>query len=163
MSDFDYPNVRVHNLKVTIKNIVAIGGRAEQYMSEVLDRIMTKDVWPRWVNHITLEDHSLDDLRRLGHPYAVRFPVDSFLHPDSEVHRQSGSVAESSRIYATTGSGEASIRLVCTSPHYIFLRYGTRYMRMRDPAGAALAESINDIRNRFADEVRDAIVQIYTS
>jgi len=49
----------------------------------------------------------------------------------------------------------------CTSPHYIFLRYGTRYMRIRDPAGAALAEAMPDIRKRFTSEVKQAIINIY--
>jgi hypothetical protein len=151
----------VHNLDVVIRNIKAIGGGAPRYMNDVLTRCMSIDVWPRWVNHIKLTDHSLEDLARLGHPYSTRFGVDSFMHPDSEVHKQSGSVFESSRIVDSTSNGEVRTAIMCTSPHYIFLRYGTRFMRMRDPGGAALGEALPDIKKRFATEVKQAIVKLY--
>lgn len=153
--------VIVHNLDIVIKNLKAVGGGAASYMTDVLNRCMTIDVWPRWVNHINLTDHSLEDLAKLGHPYSTRFGVDSFLHPDSEVHKQSGSVFETSRIVNASDSSSTKVQIVCTSPHYIFLRYGTRYMRMRDPGGATLGEALPDIKRRFATEVKQAIVKLY--
>ena len=128
-------------------------------MHDVLMRCMNEDLLPRWYEHIDLEDHDLEELRKLGHPYAVRFGVDSFMHPDSEVHKQDGSLYEGTSVQT---KGNAVI-LVNTSPHYIFLRYGTSTMRMRDPGGAALGEALKPIKARFATEVRGAIVQYFTS
>jgi hypothetical protein len=153
--------VVVHRLAIVLDKIRAVGGGAPAYMSKVLGRVMSDDIWPAYVEHISLQDHSLEDLRKLGHPYAIRFGVDSFIHPDSEVHEQGGSLSESSHIVMASSGGMTSAKIICTSPHYIFLRYGTRFMRMRDPGGAALIEALPKIRKRFATEVKAAIVKIY--
>ncbi len=162
-SSFDSPSVRFHNLDVVIKRIKAVGGGAPRYMQEVLGRCMNDDIWPLWIKNISLQDHSLADLRRLGHPYAVRFDVDSFVHPDSEVHKQSGSLVESSHVNTTSDGGSCRVTLSNNSPHYVFLRYGTRKMRMRDPAGEVMRLARPLIEKRIAEEIKNAVVQILTS
>lgn len=158
-----FARVHIHNLDIVMRRIRAVGGGAAKYMADVLERSMRQDVWPRWIEQISLQDHTLEDLRALGHPYSTRFGTDSFVHPDSEVHEQSGSLIQGTRIETLNTPQGPAVRLVNSSPHYVFLRYGTRTMRMRDPGGAALALALPAIRRRIAEEVKHAIVQIYTS
>lgn len=154
--------VEIHNLDIVISKLKAIGGQAPQYMTEVLERAMQNDVWPLWISHINLSDHSLEDLAKLGHPYSTRYGADSFQHPDAFVHEQTGELAQASSIKnVSLGDGSVSVQLTNTSPHYVFLRYGTQMMRMRDPGGDALREALPLIKKRFASEVRNAIVKIY--
>lgn len=159
----DNASVKFHNLDIAIRRIKAIGGGAPKYMNEVLNRVMHEDIWPRWIANISLQDHSLADLANLGHPYSTRFDVDSFIHPDSEVHKQSGSLVENSHIVSTITPGGCSVKLTNTSPHYIFLRYGTRYMRMRDPAGETMRQALPYVKRRLTEEIKAAVIKITTS
>jgi hypothetical protein len=162
-SNYDTEHVKFHNLDVVIANLRSLGGGAGKYIEDVLDRCLTLDIWPRWISHISLTDHSLEDLRELGHPYSTRFDVDSFVHPDSEVHKQSGSLVEGSHIERSATADGASVKISNTSPHYIFLRYGTRNMRMRDPAGATMKDALPDVQRRLHEEIRGAIISLMTS
>jgi hypothetical protein len=160
---YDNESVKFHNLDVVINRIKAIGGGAQKYFEEVLGRCMNDDVWPLWIKHISLQDHSLEDLRKLGHPYSTRFDVDSFMHPDSEVHRQSGSLIEGSHITTVSTTGSCTVQLSNSSPHYVFVRYGSRTMRMRDPAGTVMRLGRPLIEKRIQDEIKGAIVKILVS
>lgn len=154
-------SVRIHNLDVVMSNIKSIGSGAPKYMVDVLMRCMTEDLWPKWIEHINIQDHSLEDLRKLGHPYSTQFGADTFVHPDSQVHTQSGDLMDESKIVQTLTANGPAVQLINTSPHYIFLRYGTMTMRMRDPGGSALAEALPAIRHRIKVEVKDAIFKLY--
>ena len=155
-------SIHIHRLDIVMQRIRAVGGGAAKYMTDVLERCMTQDLWPLWLEHISLQDHSLEDLRNLGHPYSVRYGINSFVHADDEVHTQSGELIAQSRVDSMMTPQGPAIRLTNTSPHYIFLRYGTSKMRMRDPGGAALRDALPAIRRRLAEEVRHAIIQLYT-
>ena len=53
----------------------------------------SKKVLTKVVESATLEDHSLDELAKLGHPYALR--SSSSIHsPSYLVHRQSGRLSD---------------------------------------------------------------------
>ena len=104
-----------------------------------------------------MNDHSLEDLRKLGHPYSTKFSKDSFVHPDDVVHVQDGNLLGSSIIER----GEGFVRLVNDSPEYAYLRYGTTKMRMRDPGGEAMKEALPKIQQRFKDGVRHAVIQYF--
>ena len=151
-----------HNLDIVIRRIKAVGEGAPKYMQDVLNRVMAEDIWPLWIKQISLQDHSLEDLAKLGHPYSTRFGADSFVHRDVEIHQQSGDLVQSSRIIQRIGSGEVTCVLANSSPHYIFLRYGTRNMRIRDPAGEVMKTALPLIKKRFANEVRGAIIEFLT-
>lgn len=153
----------IHKVDVVLRRIQNFGTRGPAYLDSVVERCMELDVLPRWYEHISLEDHSLEDLRRLGHPYAARFAVDSFIHPDSEVHKQSGSLYESTHVQRRSGANGAAWLLINTSPHYVFLRYGTVNMRMRDPGGVALGEALPFIKRRWQEEVKYGIVEFFTA
>lgn len=153
-------SVDFHDLDIKIKGIAAMGGGFPRYIDDVLFRCMNLDLYPQWVKQISMNDHTLQDLASLGHPYAVRYGKDSFVHPDDVVHIQDGNLLGGSKIEkSAVGNG---YDLVNSSPEYVFLRYGTSKMRMRDPGGAAFQEALPAIKQRFAQEVRDAVVQFIT-
>jgi hypothetical protein len=153
---------RFHNLNISMAHIRAIGGGAPKYMGELVKQAMEQDVWPRWLKHISLTDHSLQDLANLDHPYANRYAIDSFAHPDEDVHIQSGDLVNKSRMEFEGGSDRFVARLINESEEYVYLRYGTSKMRMRDPAGATMREALPAIKKRFADGVKAAIIQYTT-
>ena len=144
----------IHDLEISIGKLRSIGGGASKFLKDTLEAAMREDVWPAWQKFIGLDDHSQADLDALGNPYALRYGTDSFVHPDAYVHIQTGELEHSSQI-ETTSDG---MRLVNTSDHYQYLRYGTSVMRMRDPAGAAMADALPKIKKRFADAVRGALI-----
>lgn len=148
----------VHNAVVVISKIRSFGGGFEQYMQSLLADAMNDDIMPKWLEHVTLADHSLRELAELGHPYSTRYPKDAGPHPDYDVHEQSGELVASTTIQ--TGPNE--IRLINTSAHYEYIRYGTRYMRPRDPGGEAMIEALPAIKQRFAEGVRGATIQWFT-
>lgn len=153
---------RFHNLNISLDHIRAIGGGAPKYMSDLVTLAMGVDVWPIWLKHISLTDHSKQDLDRLGNPYATRYAIDSFAHPDADVHIQSGDLVNKSRLEYEDTSTRSVARIINESPEYIYLRYGTSVMRMRDPAGATMAEALPAIKKRFADGIRSAIIEYVT-
>jgi len=146
--------VKFHDLEIQIGKIRAIGGGAEKYMQELCLEAMQDDIWPSWIKHISLTDHDLSQLSKLGYPYSTRYAADSFVHPDEDVHIQSGDLLANSRIEI---AGDA-VQLVNSSIEYEYLRYGTSRTRMRDPGGAAMRDALPSIKKRFADGVRNAII-----
>lgn len=64
-------------------------------------------------DNISLDDHSLEDLRKLGHPYARRSPVG--IHtPSYQVHKQSGRLKDS-QFSGTTNAQVLSGKLEATA------------------------------------------------
>jgi hypothetical protein len=145
-----------HSIDIFIRKIAAIGGGAPAYLDAVTERCMNFDLYPRWVEQISMNDHTLEQLAALGHPYSKRYSKDSFVHPDDVVHIQDGNLLGSSSILKAAKGW----LLVNTSPEYVWLRYGKGRMRMRDPGGAAIQNALPAIRDRFRREVKNAIVEV---
>jgi hypothetical protein len=143
--------LNIHDVDVLIRKIKDMGGpNAQQVIVDTINDAMNDDVYPIWLKNISLDDHTLEDLRRLGHPYAKRLGIDSGPHPDYMVHEQGGGLIAGSTIQECT-PGDLRATITETAPEYVYLRYGTSTMRMRDPAGDALAEALPLIKQRFAD------------
>lgn len=95
-----------------------------------------------------LTDHSLAELRRMGHPYAKRLAVDSGPHADDLVHKQSGnlyrSIEKETRLWS--GGFRVAVGVKASAVPYIrYLLYGTSKMRPRnflDAAGAKVKDRI---------------------
>jgi hypothetical protein len=148
-------NVEVRGLDIVFRNLGAIGGGAKEFMMSVLEEVMEEDVKPLYLKHIGLSDHSLEELRKLGHPYSRRFGADSFVHADDYVHKQSGRLV--SMTYTETS--DDSVRLISEAPEYLYLRFGTSRMRMRDPGGDVLKEALPAIKSRVAGRMKNAFVE----
>ncbi len=99
-------------------------------VKEILDQQITLNM--------SLQDHSLEELRKLGHPYATRYGVHGAgLHdPYFQVHSQSGNLL-SSKQSGVIGADIQEGRLTATAfvkldpsiaPYALFLVYGTSKM-----------------------------------
>ncbi len=151
--------LRFHNLEVSIEKIRSIGGGAEAYMAQLVRDAMREDVWPQWVRHISLDDHTLEDLRKLDHPYSTRYGADSFVHKDEDVHIQSGDLLNASHIVEPR---PGVMQIINTAREYVYLRFGTRKMRPRDPGSAAMRDALPAIKKRFAAGIKSAIIKYTT-
>lgn len=146
--------LRTRNLDVLINDITKFGGGAAAYLDGVMHETVQHDLYPQWITTISLNDHSKEELDELGNPYAVRYPVDSFVHPDEMVHEQSGELISASRVEAMHASGGSGWGITNSSPHYVHLRFGTYKMRMRDPAAAAFRVALPMMKKRILAAIK---------
>jgi hypothetical protein len=137
----------VKGTEVVAKNIKAFGGgfldhvnKSMKNVSKILDTQVTLN--------INLTDHSLQELRRMGHPYRIGGP--GLHHPTPwKIHMQSGQLFMSKK----SGIQEASIsggnlRTMAwagvdenLAPHALYLIFGTSRMIPRDFLTPALNEA----------------------
>jgi hypothetical protein len=145
--------IEMRNLDVVLRNITNLPaeivkekiGPAAGKVSEELDKTIKK--------YAELTDHSLDDLARMGHPYAKYTrngsgkivgmkSEDSGPHPDEFVHKQSGTlynniekvIDESKAEHIKILGGVSKSKV----PYIDYLLDGTSKMRSRDFLGHAL-------------------------
>jgi len=113
------------------------------------------------MKNISLTDHTLIELRRLSHPYAVESPG-APVHPDDRmVHEQTGKLKASIRVgRIQETSRKFSLFIMSDSPVMGYLIYGTSRMRPRrfhekayeDVKRALwrpLQASLREVRNRI--------------
>jgi hypothetical protein len=96
-----------------------------------LIRTATRDLYDRAKLYLSLQDHTLADLARLGHPYARRFGAHT-LHPDYFLHVQTGTLIASLNYEVTETPGSVYGRIGNTAYYHRWLIYGTTKMRPRD-------------------------------
>ena len=156
MPDSSNDYVAITGLAISIKRMTAVGQGAPKYLHDVLLRCLMTDFMAKFLEQTSLQDHSLEELAALDHPYSVRYSTNSFVHPDSYIHEQTGAFLESIHV---DDSGTA-VKLVTNSPYYVYLRYGTSVMRIRDPATAAINAAMPLIQRRIQEEVKGAIFNI---
>lgn len=153
----------IHNVEIVAEKIRKVGGGMREYMAETLNAAMTQDVRPIWDKHISLAALSKDELAALDYPYATRHGIDSGPDPDYDVHTVSGSMVAGTRVENSAVAGNPAVQLICDSPHYEFIRYGTRWMRPRDPGGQTLAEALPAIQSRFESAAHGATIEFFGS
>ena len=118
--------------------------------------IMNKEV----TKNISLTDHSLEDLRVMGHPYARRHgPKGMSIHsPYWQVHRQTGTLLSSKysgvkKASVAGGNLKASAYVGVNenqAPHAVSVIWGTRRMIPRD----FLTGSLNNVKKKAFDHLR---------
>lgn len=100
---------------------------------------------------------SLSELRRMGHPYAVRYGSGAAGIPDFIVNLQSGRFAGQWQVQVgKQPDGQYFIILTNTSRVATYLFTGTSKMRQRDIIGAAFAQTQEARDERLAQAVRKA-------
>lgn len=151
----------VHNVEIIAGNIRAMGGGMRKYMQTVLTEAMTEDVMPRWTEHITRQALSPQERRSLDYPWSTRHGKDSGPYPDTDIGEDTGSIVSSTTIESGDVAGNPSVRMINTSSHYEYIRYGTHSMRPRDPAGEAMGEALPAIQTRFSEEVQAGAIHLF--
>ena len=153
----------IHNVEIVADKIRNFAGGMRGFMSQTLADAMVDDVLPKWNEHVTLPALTRQELAALDYPYSTRHGQDSGPSPDYDVHEVSGSLVAGTSVEESSVAGNPAVRLINSSPHYEFIRYGTRLMRPRDPGGQALAEALPAIKERFAENVHGARLEFFGS
>ncbi len=110
----------------------------------------------RIVENATLTDHSLEDLEKLGHPYAKRDPQ-KIHSPEYQVHVQDGDLAASIG-QVKVGPGKINVGVdESKAPHVQHVIQGTSTMIARDFVTGSFNEVRDDIRATMRKAIRKAI------
>lgn len=117
---------------------------------------LTEEAYMQIREDASLQDHSLDDLAALGHPYSRRFGSDT-LHADYLLHQQSGTwLSMLTRAVQDLGN-KIEGRVTAGAWYAFLLEYGTVFMRPRP----IIAQNAEVVRQKVADALgglRAAIV-----
>lgn len=153
--------------ELVIKNIKAFGGGFLKHVDKTMEgarKILDKEV----TKNMSLQDHSLADLRELGHPYARRYGSQGLgLHePYWLVHIQSGALLaskESGVIEASIEKGKleaaAFVRLdEGQAWHALYIIWGTSKMIPRDFLRGSLENIKNEAIEHIQKNLRDAVI-----
>lgn len=154
----------VKGQELIIKNIHSFGGNFLKHVNKGMKAIsvMLNDEIKQ---NISMQDHDLESLRRLGHPY--RIGGSGLHHPESyRIHIQSGQLVGSLK----HGVEEANIELGTLkagawagldeniAPHALYVFWGTSKMIPRDPLSPALKAVGPRALSYLEANLRDAIV-----
>ncbi|MFA5089796.1 MAG: hypothetical protein WC510_02025 [Candidatus Omnitrophota bacterium] len=154
----------VRGTELVIKNIRNFGGGFLKHVNRSMKEVsgMLKEEIQQ---NISLQDHSLESLRRMGHPYRIVGP--GLHHPESyKVHIQSGQLVSSLK----QGVQEANIEFMALkagawagvdeniAPHALYVFYGTSKMIPRDFLSPALKAAGPRALVYLKDNLRDAII-----
>jgi HK97 gp10 family phage protein len=100
--------------------MAGLGEVGEQYKEEV-------------IKVISLDDHTLQQLREMGYPYSSKKPEGTVHGDDRLVHEQEGELKRSIQVSSVEETSTRTFSVFATSnaPHMPFLIYGTSRMRPR--------------------------------
>jgi len=129
--------------------IIRTGSVTEAVQKAVMKGLtdVGKQYKERVMKNISLDDHTLQELREMGHPYRVTGPKDALHGDDRLVHEQSGKLKSSIRLQPVeqTTSRKFTVYITSNAPEMPFLIYGTSRMRPR----RFHEKSYEDIKDRF--------------
>ena len=98
-------------------------------------------VWEAMLQETALTDHSLQELKKLGHPYSQNKAAGN-LHPDWLIHYQKGDLQDGlKRGSVVQYRDSVEVGITSASDHTWYLLLGTRRMRPRDFVSAALIQT----------------------
>lgn len=120
-------------------------------LDEAVDRVRTSVE-----ENASLTDHSLDELARLGHPYAVRNPQ-TIHSPEYQVHQQSGRLRdniETIKVNQFTYDVGVDPQAV---PYLAAVLFGTRTMVARDFIRGSYNDALPDLREIFNKAVTKSV------
>jgi len=139
--------------------IIASGSVSEKVKAAIMSGLKTvsKEYAKQIDKVISLDDHSLEELRALGHPYAVGKPTGTLHGDDRLVHEQTGELRDSIKVSAVEETGRKfSVYIRSNSEHMPWLIFGTSKMRPRRFHELAYEK----IKDRFWDPVLDLLKKV---
>ena len=141
--------------EVIAENILAYGGRFLATVDKTMDKVRQMMDEKITIN-ISPNDHSLEDLARLGHPYARRHgPLGKPIHdPYYQVHEQSGAMRRSKKsgiVKASMVSGKLNAIAYAgldetIAPHALNVVFGTSKMIPRPVLEGSRQFIIQDVK-----------------
>lgn len=153
----------VEGTEVVAKNIVLF---KKGFLREInADFEQVRDMVHKQVDaNISLSDHSLADLARLGHPYSKRSPK-ALHNPDFQVHEQTGRLRAG--LFSTTEPADVSLgRLTAAAivgikdgiEHAAYVIRGTSKMVPRDFLGGSVHQLRDKILNTLKRSLKNTVV-----
>lgn len=140
------------------KNIIAFGG---QFLAQVnKDMELARKILDLKIEkNISLSDHSLADLRGMGHPYARRAPQ-AIHDPGYQVHEQTGEMrrakysgVDKAKVSSRQLEARAYVGIDEKVTHAFYVVYGTSKMIPRD----FLVGSLGEVRNQVWDILKRSL------
>lgn len=117
------------------RNVRAFERQLRKHMLLNARRILADRLTEEAVDASSMSDHTLKDLRDLGHPYSKRYAPNSFEHPDCLIHKQTAdagaSFADSFVTKTEAHGGSVRVEVYNVAPHWRYLKDGTKTMRRR--------------------------------
>lgn len=139
--------------------VIASGSVSAKARTAILKGLsqVAKNYKEQVIKNISLDDHTLEELRKLGYPYASG-KAGSLHGTDSMVHTQSGELKRSiqSAPPEETTSRRFSVFVTSNVPYMPFLLYGTSTMRARPFHEKAYEE----IKDKFWAPVLDELSKV---
>lgn len=136
--------------KAGFRLVIKSGTVSKQVKDAVVEGLteVTKNYKDQVDKELSLDDHTLAELRQLGYPYAVGKP-ENIPHDDRMVHEQSGDLRKSIKIgpVEETTSRKFTALVTTTDPKAAFLIYGTSRMRPR----RFHEKAFEDLKQKFWD------------
>lgn len=157
--------------ETVMKNIVRFGGGFLKHVDVVMDNVRKK-MDARITKNMSLTDHSLADLRALGHPYARRHGTKGIqIHdPYWLVHTRSGSMMRAKESGTTpaeySGPGgkvmaTAYVRIdEFDCEHASFVIWGTTKMIPRPLLLGSLEQIKGDVYGTIKNNLRNAVIEM---
>ena len=107
--------------------------------------------------NVSLDDHTLQELKAMGHPYAASKPADT-PHDDRMVHEQTGAFRKSikSSPAEETTSRRFTVYVTTDSPIAPYLIYGTAKMRPR----RFHEKSFEEIKDKYWQPVTERLKKL---
>jgi hypothetical protein len=140
--------------------IIASGSVSAKVRQAILDGLVEvgKQYKAQVLKNISLDDHTLAELRKLGHPYSTAFKGDGLHGDDALVHVQTGRLKKSIRLSPPeeTTTRRFSVYVTSNVPYMPFLLYGTSTMRARP----FHQKSFDEIKDKFWKPVLDKVSKV---
>ena len=158
--------------KVIADNIKRYGGGFIRHVNKTMGKV-SKLMDSQVEKNMTLSDHTIKDLRRLGHPCSGRHgPEGRRIHkPYWQVHEQSGQLLKSKKsgtedASISTGKLRASAYVLLDenkAPHAAYVVFGTSKMIPRPVLRGSLAQIQGRAINFIKGELKDLTINFRTS
>jgi hypothetical protein len=107
--------------------------------------------------NISLDDHTLQELKKMGHPYATGKP-ENVPHDDRMVHEQEGTLRKSIKVHPPEESSSRRFTVYVTTdaPEAVWLIYGTVRMRPR----RFHEKAFNEIKSTYWDPILSRLKKV---
>jgi hypothetical protein len=155
--------------KAGYKLIIRSGSVGQKVQDAIVKglKVSAEEYLKRVKKVISLDDHTLEELRRLGYPYARRGDVKK-VHPDDrDVHIQTGKLRKSIRLgpVSQETTRKSAVYIMSDASYMPYLLHGTDKMRprrfhekayeeIRGSAWNPLVNLLKGIRHRITTFVR---------
>lgn len=146
-------------MTVVVKSDKDFGAMTRQYTSDLMAQVKknvtaaTKTLYGGIRDNVSLKDHSLKDLAKMGHPYSKR-RFQAIHAPYWKVHIQSGNLLSAVKT-GTTLKGQSFTGYVgideAIAPHAKAVVYGTQRMVARD----FLTGTLKQLEDKIISSLRE--------